>query len=270
MTGKRMSLRLPTRTKARTKARAKAKEVARERQEYRLRTAQEPQEAPQGAQTGKHPQEARRRAQEPQEQPQSRLQARGTNQSYTRSFAGASIRAMEGEGNERKFLLSFSSEEPYDRGWCIEILDHSPGCVDLTRLNDIGVLLFNHDRDEVLGKISRAWIDGGKGYAEVEFDTDADAETIYQKVKGGTLKGVSVGYRIGAVEEVMPGKNSTDGRFKGPCDIARKWEPFEISIVSVPADPTVGVGRDYGQEGTRKHAPTLRERQLQINLNKLF
>lgn len=178
---------------------------------------------------------------------------------------------MEGEGNERKFLLSFSSEEPYDRGWCVEILDHSPGCADLTRLNDIGVLLFNHKRDEVLGKISRAWIDGARGYAEVEFDTDADAETIYQKVRSGTLKGVSVGYRISAIEEVMPGKSSTDGRFIGPCDIARKWEPFEISIVSIPADPTVGVGRDFeNQEETRKHAPSLRERQLQINLNKLF
>lgn len=186
-------------------------------------------------------------------------------------MTGAGIRAMEGEGNERKFLLSFSSEEPYDRGWCIEILDHSPGCVDLTRLNDIGVLLFNHDRDDVLGKINRAWVEDARGYAEVEFDTDADAETIFQKVKGGTLKGVSVGYRIGSVEEVMPGKTSADGRFMGPCDIARKWEPFEISIVSVPADPTVGVGRDYeAPEETGKHAPSLRERQLQINLNKLF
>lgn len=273
MTGKRASLNLPTR---RTKAKATAKRC----QEYRQRAAQEPQEAPQTPQADKHPPEPQNRPQgqpqgrqEPQESQhgqQARATPQGSNKSYTRAFTGASIRAMEGEGNERKFLLSFSSEEPYDRGWCVEILDHSPGCVDLTRLNDIGVLLFNHKRDEVLGKINRAWIDGARGYAEVEFDTDADAETIYQKVKSGTLKGVSVGYRIGAIEEVMPGKTSTDGRFIGPCDVARKWEPFEISIVSIPADPTVGVGREYDPEETRKHAPSLRERQLQINLNKLF
>lgn len=177
---------------------------------------------------------------------------------------------MEGEGNERKFILSFSSEEPYDRCWCVEILDHAPGAVNLTRLNDIGVLLFNHKRDYILGKVNRAWIEGNRGYAEVEFDKDADAETIYQKVKNETLKGVSVGYRIESIEEVMPGKTSADGRFTGPCDIARKWEPFEISIVSVPADPTVGVGREFETaDGVKeKRAPSLRERQLQINLNK--
>ena len=180
---------------------------------------------------------------------------------------------MEGEGNERKFILSFASEEPYDRGWCVEILDHSPGAVDLTRLNDIGVLLFNHNRDRVLGKINRAWLEGNRSYAEVEFDRDEDAELIYQKVKSKTLKGVSVGYRIESIEEVMPGKTSTDGRFTGPCDVARKWAPFEISIVSVPADPTVGVGRDLeepGEKSSKKRALSHYEWQLQINLNKIL
>jgi len=194
------------------------------------------------------------------------------SKSFTRELTGSSaIRAMEGEGNERKFILSFSSEEPYDRGWCIEVLDHSPGAVNLTRLNEIGVLLFNHKRDTVLGKINRAWIEGGRGYAEIEFDTDDAAEVIYQKVKSGTLKGVSVGYLIESIEEVRPGGTSADGRFSGPCDVARKWAPYEISIVSVPADPTVGVGREFEtEEPSEKRAPSLYERQLQININKIL
>lgn len=195
------------------------------------------------------------------------------SKSLTREFIGdIAIRAMEGEGNERKFVLSFSSEEPYDRGWCIEVLDHSSGAVNLTRLNEIGVLLYNHKRDTVLGRINRAWIEESRGYAEVEFDSDEAAEVIYQKVKNGTLKGVSVGYRIESIEEIMPGKTSADGRFMGPCDIARRWEPFEISIVSVPADPTVGVGREFEENNgiERKCAPSLRERQLQININKFL
>ncbi len=178
---------------------------------------------------------------------------------------------MEGEGNERKFTLSFSSEVPYDRGWYIEVLDHANGAVDLSRLNDIGVLLFNHKRDSVLGRVNRAWIENEKGYAEVEFDDDAEAEAYYQKVKSGTLKGVSVGYRIDSFEEVLPGKTSSDGRFTGPCDVARKWTPHEISIVSVPADPTVGVGRELDKEEMdtkRKTAPSLCARQLQININR--
>jgi HK97 family phage prohead protease len=181
----------------------------------------------------------------------------------------ASIRKMQGEGNERKFILSFSSEEPYTRWWGVEILDHSDGAVDLTRLNEIGCLLFNHDRDEVLGKINRAWIENERGMAEVEFDSDDKAEVIYQKVKSGTLKGVSVGYVIDSWEEVMANKQSSDGKFTGPCDIARKWTPYEISIVSVPADPTVGVGRSYENVVSDVNNLDFYERQLQININNL-
>ena len=180
------------------------------------------------------------------------------------------IRAMEGEGNERKFILSFSSEEPYERWWGTEILDHSEGAVDLTRINEIGCMLFNHNRDKVIGKINRAWIENMRGMAEVEFDKDADSEIIYQKVASGTLKGVSVGYQIDAWEEVMQNKQSADGRFTGPVDIARKWAPYEISIVSVPADPTVGVGRELESEsGQEMRSCSLDwyERQLQINKN---
>lgn len=184
-----------------------------------------------------------------------------------RAMPFGSLRAAEGEGNERKFSLSFSSEEPYERWFGPEILDHSAGCVELSRLNDGGVLLFNHDRNRIPGKILHAWIEDGVGRAEVEFDTDTDAELIYQKVKNGTLKGVSVGYQVNDWEVVAPGKKSSDGRFTGPCNIAKSWEPYEVSIVSVPADPTVGVGRAFGPEEARKHAPSLCERQLQINYN---
>lgn len=175
------------------------------------------------------------------------------------------LQRMDGEGNERKFILSFSSEQPVTRWFGVEILDHSPGAVDLTRLNDIGCLLFNHNRDRVVGKINRAWVEEYRGYAEVEFDTDAESEVIYQKVRSETLKGVSVGYRIDSLEEVLAGKTSADGRFTGPCEIARKWCPLEISIVSVPADETVGVGREAEQPGEIPLA--VFESQLQINLN---
>ena len=64
----------------------------------------------------------------------------------------------------------------------------------------------------------------------------------------------------------MAGKTSADGRFTGPCQIARKWTPLEVSIVSVPADATVGVGRADDPEQT---APNLSvyEKQIQINKN---
>lgn len=159
----------------------------------------------------------------------------------SRDLNDITIRAVEGK--ERTFRLSFSSEEPYDRWFGPEILDHSDGAVDLSRLNSIGVLLYNHDRDKVIGRIDRAWVENSRGEAEVTFDDDDASEKIFKKVQSGTLKGVSVGYTIDTWEEVMPNKQSADGKYTGPCSIARKWAPYEISIVSVPADPTVGVGR---------------------------
>ena len=159
------------------------------------------------------------------------MEQRKKEKQTTRELTVNSIRAMEGEGNERKFILSFSSEEPYERWWGTEILDHSDGAVDLTRLNEIGVLLFNHDRNRVIGKVNRAWIEDLRGMAEVEFDSDEDADLIYQKVKSGTLKTTSVGYQI---------------------------------------DPTVGVGRELEEEteqGTQSRSTDWFERQLQINKN---
>lgn len=198
------------------------------------------------------------------------------NGSLQRYLTNCTIQRMEGEGNERKFTLSFSSEEPYGRWWGTEILSHADGAMDLTRLNSIGVVLYNHHRDKVIGKVLRAWVENGRGYAEIEFDTDAESEVVYQKVASGTLKGVSVGYMVEVWEEVAANKKSSDGRFTGPCDIATRWTPFEISIVSVPADPTVGVGRSTDPKQVREREEKqgvssfyYNEKQLQINKNKL-
>ena len=189
-----------------------------------------------------------------------------SNTQHRELFQGA-IRAVEGDGNERKFTLSFSSEEPYDRCWGREILDHASGAVDLDRLNEIGVVLYNHNRDCVIGKIHRAWLgEDRRCYAEIEFDTDEQSEVVYQKVRSGTLKGVSVGYRIDTIEEVLAGKTTADGRFTGPAEVVRKWLPYEVSIVSIPADSTVGVGRQVEKVGHGVPLDVL-ECQLQINKN---
>ncbi|RKJ41938.1 caudovirus prohead protease [Acutalibacter sp. 1XD8-33] len=206
-----------------------------------------------------------------------------TENNFHRDMTVSAIRAEEGEG--RKVTLSFSSEEPYDRIFGPEILDHSEGAVDLSRLNSIGCVLYNHNRDKVIGKITRAWVENGRGQAEVEFDDDAESDTIYRKVKSGSLKGVSVGYMVNMreAEDVRAGKKSKDGRFSGPCRVMKKWQPYEISIVSIPADSTVGVGREWdgpefsplGETPQLARRATLTagaplsvyERQLQINKN---
>lgn len=150
------------------------------------------------------------------------------------------------EANDDRIVeLSFSSEEPYERWFGTEILCHDDGCINLDRFNNgFGTLLFNHDRDAVVGHIDKVWIEDNRGRAIVRFDEDDESEKIYQKVLKGTLQGVSVGYSISRYEELIDSDSkSSNGRFTGPAYVITDWEPLEISIVSVPADPSVGVGR---------------------------
>lgn len=145
----------------------------------------------------------------------------------------------------RTVRLSFASEEPYQRWFGAEILHCAPEAINLQRFNSgLGCLLYNHNRDQVIGHIEAVEITDNKAYADVRFDADEQSNIIYEKVKSGTLQGVSVGYRVDSWEDIEAGKQSaTMPGVTGPASIARRWEPLEISIVSVPADATVGVGR---------------------------
>lgn len=147
--------------------------------------------------------------------------------------------------DSRTVELSFSSETPYGRWFGDEILCHDEECINLERFsNGLGTVLFNHDRDAVVGHIEKVWLEDNRGKALVRFDEDEQSETIFQKVQSGTLQGVSVGYAIYRYEVLEDeDTKSTNGRFNGPAYVVTDWEPLEISIVSVPADPTVGVGR---------------------------
>lgn len=148
--------------------------------------------------------------------------------------------------DSRTVELSFSSETPYGRWFGDEILCHDEECINLERFNNgLGTVLFNHDRDAVVGHVEKAWIEDNRGKALVRFDEDEQSDTIFKKVQSGTLQGVSVGYSIKRYE-VLDDKDSvsSNGRFKGPDTyVVTDWEALEISIASVPADITVGVGR---------------------------
>lgn len=146
--------------------------------------------------------------------------------------------------------MSFASEQPVSRWFGSEVLQVDGASVNASRIeNGLGVLLFNHNRSYVLGKILRYWVDETehKAYAEVEFDDDEESERIWKKVLSGTLRGVSVGYGVDNWEEVGAGKTATNGRVQGPAYVAVRWSVAEISIVSVPADDSVGVGREMEQ-----------------------
>lgn len=193
-------------------------------------------------------------------------QKRNQENKLQRDMMCASIRQNSEE--ENVFELSFSSETPVERWFGREYLSHDPEAVDLERINNLGVFLFNHNRDKVVGKIRKAWIEDRRGKAEIEFDNDDFSQVIRDKVANETLRGVSVGYCVTRYEELKAGEKSSDGRFEGPGRVATRWFPYEISTVSIPADDTVGVGREMREEQGTQTKLRYYEAMLQVNINK--
>lgn len=155
----------------------------------------------------------------------------------------------------RTVEISFSSEEPVDRWFGTEILDHAPGSVRLDRIKTGGPLLMDHCREDQVGVVEDVGITSDrKGRAVVRFGKSSDAEEIYQDVLDGIRQNISVGYVIHKMEVEDPDSSA-------PIYRAIDWEPLEISIVSVPADITVGVGRAADETAheteilTRNHTP---------------
>lgn len=138
---------------------------------------------------------------------------------------------------KRTAELSFSSEVEVPRWFGIEVLDHTPGAADLSRLQNKAPLLWNHDWDEQRGVVESASIDADrKGRAVVRLSRSDDGEELLRDMADGIITKVSVGYKVTGMRW-MEEREDTD------VYLVTSWMPYEISMVSVPADDTVGVGR---------------------------
>lgn len=155
---------------------------------------------------------------------------------------GAGQRSLTVSGVDREARtvdLAFSSEFADGARWFgIEVLDHSPGACKLERLQDHGALLFNHDDREQIGVVVSASIGADRvGRATVRFGKGPRASEIFEDVADGIRKHVSVGYRL---LDAKLKETRADGL---DVYLVTSWEPYEISIVPVPFDHSVGVGR---------------------------
>jgi HK97 family phage major capsid protein/HK97 family phage prohead protease len=154
---------------------------------------------------------------------------------------GGAMRRM-GEVREinveaRTVELAFSSTTPVRRWFGDEVLSHDAEAVVLDRLLDGGAVLVGHNWDDQVGVVQSARVDSdGVGRAVVRFGKSARASEIFQDIIDGIRQHVSVGYRVITIsEEIREGQPN--------LITVTRWEPFEISVVPVPADPTVGIGR---------------------------
>lgn len=141
--------------------------------------------------------------------------------------------------DSRKRDLAFSSEYPYKRWFGTEILDHNPKSVRMDFMESgRAPLLMSHDQRIVLGVIEKASIDKDKiGRAVARFGRGDQASDALRDVDDGILVNVSTGYRV---HELVLEKMSDDD---GDTYRVTDWEPLEASLVGIPADPSVGIGR---------------------------
>lgn len=142
----------------------------------------------------------------------------------------------------RTVEVAVSSERAARQWFGMEVLDHSTAAVDLSRLLSGAPLLFEHRRAEQVGVVEDAWLASDRKIrARVRFSRSEEAEKIWKDVADGIRRNISCGYLI---------HDMVLERSEGDLDHYRviRWEPYEVSSVSVAADPTVGVGRS--QEAT--------------------
>lgn len=137
------------------------------------------------------------------------------------------------DAEARTMSFPFSSEEPCDMWYGEEVLSHKAGAMRQGARQTSMPLLFNHDRNDLLGICESVSIDGLRGVATVRFGKDDRGEWAMQQARDGVLVNASFMYRVFKfdVDEETEIYTATD------------WEAYEVSLVTVPADATVGVGR---------------------------
>ena len=145
--------------------------------------------------------------------------------------------------DERRVRIAVSSDAPVERAFGTEVLDHGADAIDLSFLGSgRAPLLLDHDMTRQIGVVEEVTIDGEarRTRATVRFGKGSLADDVFQDVVDGIRSNVSVGYRIDDLskEEVED----------GTVFRATRWTPLEVSIVSIPADQSVGVGRSASTE----------------------
>lgn len=150
------------------------------------------------------------------------------------------IEARGIDEEKRTIELSFSSEEPVNRYFGKEVLGHKRGEVDLSFIGSGNApFLVGHWTDDQVGVVDSAKVGADrKGRAVVRFGQSDRAEEIFKDIQDGIRTNISVGYSIQTMKLIE------DDEEEGPTYRAVRWKPLEISLVAVPADETVGIGRE--------------------------
>ena len=168
-----------------------------------------------------------------------------------------SIENVTENDSENKLVFSCASPTPYTREYedliYNEVLEISDTSIDFTRLVDQrSPLLFEHDMEKQIGVVDRAWIENEKLYVAVRFSRSKFAQEILGDIKDDIRRNVSIGYIVNDYQMV---ENENDI----PTMLVKNFTIYEVSIVSAPADPFVGVNRSLSKEEKMENKENIEE-----------
>ncbi len=148
----------------------------------------------------------------------------------------------------RTVAATLSSELPVARDFGDEVLLHTPEAVDMTRAVNGLPLLFSHKRDQIVGRVEDIRLDKNKLRGLLRFSENTQANEVWRDVEAGILTDLSIGYKI---EDMALDP-------AGAAWLATRWQPLEVSVVTIGADPSAGIGRSApNSENIPKEQPDM-------------
>ena len=168
------------------------------------------------------------------------------SENINKLFRSAFLNKRKVDDKKRTAEFSFMSDEPVERDFGIESIDVTK--TDMSFVSSgRAPLLLDHDTKAQIGVIEKAEIVDGKGRAIARFGKSQLANEVFEDVKSGIRQNISVGYLIKEMDKV---EDENDEKSLGQDFFRVGIKPLEISMVSVPADTTVGIGRSLNQTTT--------------------
>ena len=149
-------------------------------------------------------------------------------------LAGQNISSINPESRTVDIIFFTGIDVPRMDWWTGEpyILRFDPKGADLSLLNNGAPVLDNHNSYSgsvaQKGVVERGWADGGKWYATLRFSQRASVDELWQDIQDKIVTKFSMGVYITKQEKFMEGKTQVR--------LARKWQPYELSVAPIPAD----------------------------------
>lgn len=170
----------------------------------------------------------------------------------TRTFAIDHTRARD---EDRSAPVTLSTEYAVDRGGYLEVLEHTPAAVDLSRAPL--PLIESHDTSRLnIGLVEQLRVEAGKLKGVLRLGNSSRAKEIWEDIKAGIVRNLSVGYSW--LEQYEDGETIHVSR----------WMPYEASLVAAGADPAAGIYRNMQGEKTMEE-PNKPSRSERRNENKV-